>query len=156
MLCRVQHLTLLWNFTQSSNPFTYNGDGEMMFWCFLLINWFKFSLFIPLCSNKLLYVRSFIINEQTYLILLYINLIKIPDYLGWEGLTLVCSQSKSIVELFILQCHEHVLTMGSQKAKSMTHTRDGVKHSLIHHYIFSIFSNQDSSRLFSRWPDHTN
>lgn len=87
MLCWVQHLTLLWNFTQSSNPFTYTmGMGK----CFLLANWFKFSLLISLCSNKLWYVRSFIINKQKYLILQCINLTKIPDNLGWEGLALVC------------------------------------------------------------------
>lgn len=60
------------------------------------------------------------------------------------------SLSASIVELFISQFHEHVLTMESQKAKSMTHTRDGTEYSLIHHYIFSVVSNQDSSRLFFR------
>lgn len=43
------------------------------------------------------------------------------------------SQSSSIVEIFIPQCHEHVLIMESQKAQSMTCTRDGAEHSLIHH-----------------------
>lgn len=43
------------------------------------------------------------------------------------------SQRASTVEMFTPQCREHDLIMESQKAQSMTHTRDGAEHSLIHH-----------------------
>lgn len=81
MLCWVQHMPLLWNFTQSPNSFS--ADEEMMFPSHYL---FKFSLFIHMCSKKTMICRKLYNLWAKCLILHYINLIN----LGWEVLTLVC------------------------------------------------------------------